>query len=235
MRIITISRYFGSGGRELGKRLSELLGWDYYDKEIIEALAENQGMSQEQVREALSHHGWQNVPLTYQNSFAHLDSFAHFGFAHGMHTQLLVRQREIIRDIAAAGNDCVIVGRDADVILQEYHPFRVCVCADLQARLDRCMAHEMGRPTSDRLTEKEILRNIRRIDKGRSRTREVLTGKQRGDSSAFDLTVNATGWDIAAMASALADFALRWFDAQAQKAAAQQSEAVAAESEAEPS
>ena len=35
MRIITISRQFGSGGRELGKRLSDQLGWDYYDKEII--------------------------------------------------------------------------------------------------------------------------------------------------------------------------------------------------------
>ena len=37
MRIITISRQFGSGGRELGKRLSDQLGWDYYDKEIIES------------------------------------------------------------------------------------------------------------------------------------------------------------------------------------------------------
>ena len=44
MRIITISRQFGSGGRELGKRLSDQLGWDYYDKEIIETLAEDQGM-----------------------------------------------------------------------------------------------------------------------------------------------------------------------------------------------
>ena len=38
MRIITISREFGSGGRELGKRLADLLKFDYYDKEIIEAL-----------------------------------------------------------------------------------------------------------------------------------------------------------------------------------------------------
>ena len=39
MRIITISRQFGSGGRELGKRLADRLNWDYYDREIIEALA----------------------------------------------------------------------------------------------------------------------------------------------------------------------------------------------------
>lgn len=34
-KIITISREFGSGGRELGKRLADELGVMYYDKEII--------------------------------------------------------------------------------------------------------------------------------------------------------------------------------------------------------
>ena len=38
-KIITVSRQFGSGGRELGKRLSDLLGWDYYDREIIQTLS----------------------------------------------------------------------------------------------------------------------------------------------------------------------------------------------------
>lgn len=38
MNIITISREFGSGGRELGKRLADLLEYDYYDHEIINAL-----------------------------------------------------------------------------------------------------------------------------------------------------------------------------------------------------
>lgn len=208
MRIITVSRQFGSGGRELGKRLSDLLGCDYYDNEIIAQLAEDQGMDEEHVREILSHHGWRNVQLTYRNSFAHL------GFDHGMRTQLLVREREIIREIAAAGHDCIIVGRDADVILQEFHPFRVYVCADLQARLERCMAYEKKRPRSMRLTEKEILRNIRRIDKSRARTREVLTGKHRGDGSMFDLTVNATHWEVKHLVPAVADFAMRWFEEQ---------------------
>lgn len=208
MRIITISRQFGSGGRELGKRLSDILGWDYYDKEIIESLSEDQGMDAEHVREALSHHGWHNVQLTYKNSFAHL------GFDHGLRTQLLVRQREIIQEIANAGNDCIIVGRDADVILQEYHPFRVFICADLQARLERCMAHEKKKPRSQQLSEKVVLRNIRSIDKSRARTREVLTGKRHGDSSMFDLTVNATHWEVKHLAPAVAEFAGHWFEEQ---------------------
>ena len=191
MKIITISRQFGSGGRELGKRLADILGWDL-----------------------LSHHGWHNVQITFRNSFAHL------GFEHGMRTRLLACQREIIQKIAEAGNDCIIVGRDADVILQEYRPFRIFVCADLQARLDRCMAYERKRPRSVRLTEKEILRNIRQIDKSRSRTREILTGKRHGDSSMFDLTLNASGWEIKRLAFATADFAARWFEMQDETAEA---------------
>lgn len=33
MKLITVSREFGSGGRELGKRLAEHLGYAYYDRE----------------------------------------------------------------------------------------------------------------------------------------------------------------------------------------------------------
>ena len=57
MRIITVSRQFGCGGREVGERLAEILGWDYYDKEIIERLAEEQGLDEQHVRHILSHHG----------------------------------------------------------------------------------------------------------------------------------------------------------------------------------
>ena len=206
MKIITISRQFGSGGRELGKRLADILGWDYYDKEIIEALSENQGMSQEQIRELLSHHGWHNVQLTFRNSFAHL------GFEHGMRTRLLACQREIIQKIAEAGNDCIIVGRDADVILHDANPFRIYVCADIESRLARCIRYEEKKEPGERLTEKEILRNIRRIDRERRQIREILTGKRATDGSGFDLTVNASGWDIKKLAEAVAEFSGRWFE-----------------------
>ena len=218
-RIITVSRQFGSGGRELGKRLSDLLGWDYYDREIIQMLSERQGMDPDYVHRALSTHGWHQFQLTYRNTF-HQPTGAAW-----RHTEVLVKQREIIREIAAEGNDCIIVGRDADVILQEHHPFRVYVCADLHSRLERCMAHERKQPRASRLTEKEVLRNIRRIDKNRSLTREVLTGKRHSDSSMFDLTVNATDWEIKPMTAAVADFALRWFEEQERKAAAAEEEA----------
>ena len=209
MRIITVSRQFGSGGRELGKRLSDELGWDYYDREIIEALASEQGLDPEAVHRILSGHGWHHYQLTYRHSF-------HQAVARGgRQTELLVRQREIIREIAESGNDCIIVGRDADVILEDYHPFRVSVCADLEARIARCARHEEKKPEAERLSEKEILRNIRRIDRNRRHTREILTGKMTRDGSSFDLTVNSAGWEMKKLAEAVAEFSGRWFEANA--------------------
>lgn len=206
MRIITISRQFGSGGRELGKRLADELGWDYYDKEIIERLAKEQGMDAEYVRHVLNNHEWHNMQLTFRSSFAGVV------FDSGTRTELLVKQREIIEGIAEAGNDCIIVGRDADVILRDLRPFRLFVCADMQSRIDRCMTHE-NKKESGKLSEKEIKQNIKRIDRNRSRVREMLTGKEWVDGSAFDLTINATGKDIKKLAEAVAEFAPKWFEA----------------------
>ena len=90
MRIITVSRQFGSGGRELGKRLADLLGWDYYDREIIQALADEQGLDPEYVHKVLSGHGWHQYQLTYRNSFRQAVAGT------WNHTEMLVRQREIL-------------------------------------------------------------------------------------------------------------------------------------------
>ena len=208
MRIITVSRQFGSGGRELGKRLADQLGWDYYDREIIQALAEEQGMHPDDVRRVLNHHGWYQYQLTYRHSFQQ----AVTGHRGGMGAELLARQREILTEIAESGNDCVIVGRDADVILQEHRPFRVYVCADIDSRIARCMRYEQKRAPEEQLSEKEILQNIRRIDRSRRQVREVLTGKAAGDGSSFDLTVNATHWEIKKLTEAVAEFSRRWFE-----------------------
>ena len=210
MRIITISRQFGSGGRELGKRISDQLGWDYYDREIIQALAEEIGADPDYVHRMVNSHGWHQYQLTYRHSFHQAVAAGNWKGAAG--TALLVRQREILQEIAEAGNDCVIVGRDADVILQDQNPFRVFVCAEMQARIARCARYEEKRPPEERLSEKEILRNIRRIDRNRQQIREVLTGKTAADGSAFDLTVNSTSWEIKKLAGAVTDFAERWFE-----------------------
>ncbi len=206
MRIITISRQFGSGGRELGKRMADVLGWDYYDREIIEKLSSDEGLDKEYINHILTNHEWNTLPITFRSSFSQRQ------YTSGMKTALLLKQRRIIEDIAASGNDCIIVGRDADIILSDYRPLRIFACADMDSRIARCMRFEEKKSEGERLSEREIRRNILRIDKGRSQTREILTGKAWGDGSSFDITFNTAGWDIPKLASAVPQLALRWFE-----------------------
>lgn len=202
MRIITISREFGSGGRELGKRLADMLGFDYYDKEILAAIAQGQGLDETYVEKALDQHAWQAVPLTFRRSFT--------GIAGPQSTQinLLLEQKRVIERIAHTGKDCVIVGRNADVILQKEHPFNIFVCAHMDMKVRRCMERAAS---EEDLSRKEIVQNIRRIDKNRAKTREILSGSRWGERGTYHLTVNTTDWKIKELTPAVADFALRWF------------------------
>ena len=115
MKIITVSREFGSGGRELGKRLSDCLGWPYYDREIISAVARRNALDEGYVEDALEQGDFRGVPLTIGRTFAYLPSMPHDS------RQLLQEQRRVLRALAAHG-DCRIVGRNADLILAEHRP-----------------------------------------------------------------------------------------------------------------
>ena len=131
-RIITISREFGSGGRELGKRLAEQLGYAYYDREILSAIADRQHLDSNYVENALERPVWQAPMPTFRHSFTTASLFQ------TDQLNLLLEQRKVLEDIAKQGRDCVIVGRNADVVLAEYAPLSLFVCADMEAKLRRC-------------------------------------------------------------------------------------------------
>ena len=202
MNIITVSREFGSGGRELGKRLSDLLGYDYYDSEIISAVAKKSGMDAGYVASTLDNHGWKNQVITFRGTLASAD------YVQSSKVALLIEQKKVIEGIAALGKDCIIVGRNADVILREYHPFNIFVCASKEAKLRRCMERA---PANETLTERELLRRMKKIDAVRAQTREVLSGSAWGQRDAYHITVNTTDWEIKELVPAVADFAARWF------------------------
>lgn len=202
MNIITISREFGSGGRELGKRLADRLGVDYYDSEIITAIAKNCGLDARYVAEKLDHHGWQAYPVTFRSTIRSA------GYVQSGNVELLVQQKAVIEQIAALGKDFVMIGRNADVILRDKHPFNLFVCADTASKVRRCMARKTA---AECLTEKALIRQMRRIDKMRAQTRALLTGSGWGQREAYHLVVNTTDWDIKELTPAVADFATRWF------------------------
>lgn len=202
MKIITISREFGSGGRELGKCLADSLGFDYYDKTIITNIAKNQGLDADYVANRLEHQGWQAIPITYHRTI----SSTHYGNANDI--ALLVEQKKVIEQIAALGKDCIIVGRNADVILRDYHPFHIFVCANTETKVKRCMERSHA---EEHFTEKELIAKMKHIDKMRAKTREILSDLPWGEKSAYHLTVNTSEWDIKELADALSDFTNDWF------------------------
>lgn len=202
MRIITISREFGSGGRELGKRLSDIMGFDYYDSEIIAAVARNSGSDCKYVEKILNNHGWQNFPVTFRSTFGTLP------YLQANKVTLLLEQKKVIEGIAALGKDCIIVGRSADILLEQYHPFNIFVCARMDAKIRRCM-ERAGQ--DENLSKKELLSKIRQVDRVRSQTREILTSSTWGQRDAYHLIINTSDWQIKDLALAVADFAARWF------------------------
>lgn len=202
MKIITISREFGSGGRELGRRLAGVLGFDYYDKEIIAAICQARGLNEDYVETALENHAWQSIPITFRNSFGAASVMGSPQIA------LLLEQKKVIERIAQAGRDSVIVGRNADVILKSRRPFRVFVCARTEAKIRRCVERAGDGVT---LSRRQIELNMRRIDKNRAKTWELISGESWGSPVNYDITVNTTEWEPKALAPAVAECAMRCF------------------------
>lgn len=202
MNVITISREFGSGGRELGKRLADQLNYEYYDSEIISAVAQASGMDAAYIENTLNNHGWKNQVITFRRTLSSAS------YVQNSKIALLLEQKKVIEDIAKMGKDCVIVGRNADVILRDCHPFNVFVCASKKAKLARCMERA---PEGETLTEKELLRKMKQIDKVRSQTRELMSGSAWGQRDAYHITVNTTEWNIKELVPVIADYAALWF------------------------
>ena len=105
--IITISRQYGSGGREVGQKLAERLGIGFYDKEIITMLAKESGLSEETVK------NWAEKEVS--------------GFFYGINAargiipipdRIFSARRKVLNDLADKGS-CVIVGSCGDYILKD--------------------------------------------------------------------------------------------------------------------
>lgn len=151
-KVITISREFGSGGRTIGKEVAGKLGYAFYDKELIEKIAEESGLS----REYIEAHG-ESSPS--RNFFA----YAFVGrdaSGNSVGDYLWRVQRDIIEDLAEKGN-CVIVGRCADYILRKRTDcLHVFIHADMEKKKERIvnLYGETSASPGKRLMEKNKTR-----------------------------------------------------------------------------
>ena len=185
MRIITVSRQFSSGGRELAKRMADILGFDYYDKEIIAEIAKSTNLEKDFIESSLIN-GYRAIPLHFARSFS-------FAYASTGKSQLLVEEKRVIDAIAKKGKDFIIVGRNADLLLKEYKPLNIFVCADLESKIQRCIDKAL---IGENPTRKEIEKKIKEIDKNRASTRAILSESKWGECVNYHLTINTTGWQI---------------------------------------
>ena len=198
MKIITVSRQFSSGGRELAKRMADVLGFDYYDKEIITEIAKNKSLAEGFVESSM---GIKAIPLHFARSFS-------FTYASTIKSELLVEEKKVIDQIAQKGRDFIIVGRNADVLLRDYHPLNIFVCADLESKIQRCIDKAL---IGEDPTRKEIEKQIKAIDKERAQARSIISETRWGECTNYHLTINTTGWQIKELTPIIAKLAELYF------------------------
>ena len=182
VKIITISRQFGSGGRTIGKRLAEELNFKYYDREIIDHVAGETGFSKDYVAANSEYAPGKSV---FSYSF---EAAATPGVMNGMTTAdyLYSIQRKKIIEIAEKNTPCIIVGRCADYILKEYDGvLNVFVYADLEFRKNRVVANY---GESDTKPEKRVLDK----DKKRAANYKHFTDREWGRPNNYDICLNTS-------------------------------------------
>ena len=140
-KIITITRQFGSGGREIGKKLAESYGIPFYDNEIISRAAKDTGFAEaafERAEDKASNSLLYSIAMG-MNVFSSQD----VGFSGlSLDDRIFLAQSKVIRNVAKEG-PCVIVGRCADYILKnQENVVNLFIRATLDFRIKRAIEVE---------------------------------------------------------------------------------------------
>ena len=181
-RIITISREFGSGGRFIGEEVAKKLGIAYYDKNIINEIAEKSGLSPEYIQE--------NAELSPKKGlFAYV--FAGRDVT-GKSVEDLVyeAQRKVILELAEK-ESCVIIGRNADYILKDRDDvLNVFIHGDTPEKIQRITRLY-------NVEEQKAVKMMVDIDKRRMANYNFYTNQKWGKADNYTLCLNSSqlGYD----------------------------------------
>ncbi len=196
---ITIARQYGSGGREIGQRVAEILGIKAYDKELITMAAQKSGLSVE----ALNH-----VDETATSSLLYTlamgsSSYGHHagrGFDMPVNDKLFVVQSELIRE-KVEESDCVVIGRCGDYVLRDHdNLISIFIYADQNERIKRVM--ERNDLSYDAAKER-----VAKTDKRRVNYYNFYTGRKWGKYDHYHLTVDSSLLGIEGTAQLIASMA----------------------------
>ena len=180
--VITIEREYGSGGRLLGKALSEELGIPYYDDEIIRTASEHAAVGEEYFR--------LNDEKPGKRLFGQARDVIGKPRVAGNITNpdnLFRFEAEAIRKMADRGS-CIFIGRSADFVLDatEFGEFvSLFVYCDMTSKVRRVME-------VDAVDAEEAMSRIQKINRQRRDYCRYYTGNNWGDPMFYDLPLNTT-------------------------------------------
>lgn len=181
--VITIARGYGSGGRTIGKMLSERLGIPFYDREIIYMASEDSGINLELFGRADEkvNKGIFDPPVKkYTGQLIPPESSDFVS-----DENLFNYQAKIIKELADR-ESCIIVGRCADYVLRDRdNVAAVFVWAPIEDCIRNVMAFEP-------LNEKEAEREIRKIDRHRREYYRYYTGREWDDYTNYGFCLNSS-------------------------------------------
>ena len=179
--VITVSRQYGCGGRELATILAEKLNVKLYDKQIIHLAAAKLGIDD------LSEADLKELENTVQPMTLTYVPFHSFGNHAGESSRgMFIAEAGVIRRLADDG-PCVILGRSADYVLEDMpNHFSIFVCADDDYRQQR------GKD----VYEGKTLKELNQENEKRARYYNYYTGKKWGDKINYDLCINTTNVSI---------------------------------------
>lgn len=177
--IITIAREYGSGGRYVGKLLSEKLGIKLYDKSLISLVSDESGLSAEYIEEneqTINGKLLANFNSQYYNNLSNDDN-------------LFIAESNAIKEIASK-ESCIIVGRCADYILKNNdNVFSVFLYNSDESKVNRAVKY-YG------LNEKNALKEIQKINKSRENHYKYYTNKNWRDMSNYSLAINVDTFGV---------------------------------------
>ncbi|MBE5973559.1 AAA family ATPase [Lacrimispora xylanisolvens] len=148
--VVTITRQFGSLGRPIARMVSENLGIEYYDRDIVEMTSKDLNLPVSAVSD---------VEESAKSAFFNMNYPLGMGTT-GIQDSVFAVQKKIIVDLAER-ESCIIVGRCADHILEDYkNIIHIFIYAPFEARLKNCVERLNMRPD-------EAKKMIASVDKAR--------------------------------------------------------------------
>lgn len=183
--VITIGRQFGSGGRELGRRLADALGYNYYDRELLCEAARREGVSEDLF---VSHD--EKAPSFFSGlfptSFGYGAMTGYGATGIGKSEAVYQMQADAIRSIAQ-NESAVIVGRTADYTLRD---FPRCVNIFVSAPESVCVERIMRR--GEYADEHAARLACHKFNKLRASYYNFYTDKTWGMASGYDLCLDSS-------------------------------------------